>query len=221
MTNNNEVIASKVWVDTNTRRIYAVIENKTYSCNLDVFKPLQSIRSSLLKDFFTENTADGIISVGWQWPGTGRTTISMDYLENHGKLVDMSNNSMTDYVSLAPNKFADAPMGFDSTAIAPEDAQSVNSTPSLNQTDIAARYDLISPAAIHELAMLRDEGAKKYGEHNHESISVNSHINHAIAHLYNYVEEGNHDELVHAFCRVMFAIEVDIANTEEAFEHGA
>lgn len=77
------------------------------------------------------------------------------------------------------------------------------------QSDIKARFDLIDPGAIAALARVLHEGAKVYGEgdDNWRRIPVNDHLNHAVAHVYKYLEgDTSEDHLPHAFCRLMFAV---------------
>lgn len=56
------------------------------------------------------------------------------------------------------------------------------------------RYDLISPLAIKRLAKHFQNGAIKYGDRNWEQgIPLNSYLDSAIRHLFNYLE-GMRDE---------------------------
>jgi len=56
------------------------------------------------------------------------------------------------------------------------------------------RYDLISPLAIKRLAKHYQNGAVKYGDRNWEKgIPLNSYVDSALRHMYNYLE-GMRDE---------------------------
>lgn len=78
------------------------------------------------------------------------------------------------------------------------------------QSKLDYRFDLIDTKAIFELAKVLDEGAKRYGDNNWRKIHTESHINHAISHLYAYLAGDTQDEhLSHSFCRVMMAIGVE------------
>lgn len=80
------------------------------------------------------------------------------------------------------------------------------------QSDIEARFDLIDPLALRELARVLHEGAKVYGEggDNWRRIPVNDHLNHAVAHVYRFLEgDMSEDHLPHAFCRLMFAVAME------------
>lgn len=74
------------------------------------------------------------------------------------------------------------------------------------QSHIAARYDLIPADVLQKVAGVLAEGAKKYGEDNWKKITVEEHINHAIAHLFLYLQgDTSEAHLLNATCRVMFA----------------
>lgn len=75
------------------------------------------------------------------------------------------------------------------------------------QSRLDYRFDLIDSKAIFALAKVLDEGEKRYGKDNWRKIEAQSHINHAISHLYAHLTGDNQDEhLEHAFCRVMMAV---------------
>lgn len=77
------------------------------------------------------------------------------------------------------------------------------------QSRLSARYDLIDPHALHALAAVLHRGAQVYGEANWRLIEVNSHLNHAIAHIYGYLAGGAQEDLAHAFARLMMAVALD------------
>ncbi len=79
------------------------------------------------------------------------------------------------------------------------------------------RFDLLSPLAMAALAELRDGGAKKYGpwtfRDNGGTVPV--HVNKAMMHIFAYLagdtteKDGRPEEhLLHAFCRLMFAVDI-------------
>lgn len=64
----------------------------------------------------------------------------------------------------------------------------------------SVRYDLITPVGLRRLARTCDEGAKKYSDYNWEKgFPVGDLLNHAVAHLYAYLEgDRSEDHLAHA-----------------------
>lgn len=80
------------------------------------------------------------------------------------------------------------------------------------QSEINVRYDLIPPEVLEKVAQTLHYGAVKYGEKNWENISINDHINHALAHINSFRIDSTHndeDDLIHAICRLMFARYLD------------
>lgn len=83
------------------------------------------------------------------------------------------------------------------------------------QSLLETRYDLVPSSAIHEVAKVLKVGAEKYGADNWRKIPVESHVNHALEHLYKHLEkirQGEGDEtydLAHAATRLLFALAVD------------
>jgi len=78
------------------------------------------------------------------------------------------------------------------------------------QSDIPGRFDLVPPIAIVLAAKVLAEGAEKYGVDNWKLILAEDHINHAIRHLYLWLDEKDSplslNHLTHAMVRVMFAV---------------
>ncbi len=62
------------------------------------------------------------------------------------------------------------------------------------------RFDLITPIGLRRLAETCAEGARKYGEHNWtKGIPASQMLNHAIRHIYLYLEgDTSEDHLAHA-----------------------
>ncbi len=83
------------------------------------------------------------------------------------------------------------------------------------QSKLDTRCDLLDGRAMLVLARVLKEGADKYEPDNWRKISEQSHINHALTHLFNYLigdpdttDQAMEDELAHAFCRLMMAVAV-------------
>jgi hypothetical protein len=75
------------------------------------------------------------------------------------------------------------------------------------QSKLDYRFDLIDPITMFALAKVCSYGADKYGAWNWRRIDVDTHINHALAHIYAYLSRDTQDDhLEHAFCRLMFAL---------------
>lgn len=94
-----------------------------------------------------------------------------------------------------------------------------------SQSDIGARFDLIPPLALTQVAEVLHRGAAKYGENNWRKIDTVDHVNHAIAHLYGWlaaytVEQESEavEELSHAATRLLFALELEALQDEEPYE---
>lgn len=77
------------------------------------------------------------------------------------------------------------------------------------QSYIPYAFHLIDPKAILALAKVLAEGERKYGRDNWRKISTESHLNHALTHIYAHLGGDTQDEhLEHAFCRLMMALGV-------------
>ena len=75
------------------------------------------------------------------------------------------------------------------------------------QTKLPVRLDLVPASALLTTAEVLAEGAEKYGEWNWENIAIPDHINHALTHLYRYLDgDISEKHLAHACCRVLFAL---------------
>lgn len=78
------------------------------------------------------------------------------------------------------------------------------------QTKIAGDYTLLPPLAVKEVAIVLEEGAAKYGVGNWEKLSIDEILNHVYAHLIEYGQEANTDDLSHAACRILMALQLHI-----------
>jgi hypothetical protein len=97
------------------------------------------------------------------------------------------------------------------------------------QSKLSTRFDLVPPAALYEVAKTLDEGAEKYGERNWRKINTTSHLNHALAHVNNYLQmtsavagggvEASSDELIeelaHAATRLLMALEIELVGEDD------
>jgi 5'(3')-deoxyribonucleotidase len=83
------------------------------------------------------------------------------------------------------------------------------------QSRLPYRFDLIDPLTLFRLAEICHTGAVKYGEWNWRRISVEDNLNHALAHIFAHLAgDSQDDHLGHAFCRVMFALSLEITPGE-------
>lgn len=79
------------------------------------------------------------------------------------------------------------------------------------QSHLSERYDLMPAGPMKALAQILAMGAQRYGEDNWHRIPIKDHVNHAIAHLYEYLDgETAEDHLGHAMCRTMFALHLQM-----------
>jgi len=84
------------------------------------------------------------------------------------------------------------------------------------QSATGFRLDLLDPKAIFRLGAVLQEGVDKgYGKNNWMRIICDEHINHALGHIMAHLT-GNREEdhLGHAFCRLMFAVRMQIEEEE-------
>ena len=81
------------------------------------------------------------------------------------------------------------------------------------QSAIPVRMDLIPARELLELGRILKQGGEKYGDWNWLKIEVNDHLNHALHHIYAYLNRDQettqfdeaYTELTHALCRLLFA----------------
>lgn len=95
------------------------------------------------------------------------------------------------------------------------------------QSAIAVRFDLVPAKALAEVAHVLDHGAKKYGVENWRGIETEDNLNHALRHAYAFLASrepyqdgygkpaGEIEELSHAACRIMFALEQAIERKQK------
>ena len=81
-----------------------------------------------------------------------------------------------------------------------------------SQHKILGRYDLLPPKALDLVAAVLEYGAETYGVRNWEKIPPEDHLNHALAHVFTALRHTSKrkqkEELSHAACRVLFALDM-------------
>ncbi len=80
------------------------------------------------------------------------------------------------------------------------------------QSRVNFRFDLLDPYAMFKLAEVAKYGAERYAVDNWRKIDCDTHLNHGIGHIYEYLKNRDIKALSHAFCRLMMAV----ATAEEA-----
>lgn len=81
------------------------------------------------------------------------------------------------------------------------------------QSRLPYRFDLLDSHAMFALAEVLYYGVdiRGYPENNWRSISAESNVNHAMAHIFAWLNGDKQDKhLEHAFCRLMFALGVEL-----------
>lgn len=95
------------------------------------------------------------------------------------------------------------------------------STGAVRSSDKAGvRYDLISPIGLRRIAETYQEGYNKYGAFNWErGMPISDILNHAIAHIYAYLEgkPTGEDDLAHAAWNLIAAMHME--ETHPHLEH--
>jgi hypothetical protein len=76
------------------------------------------------------------------------------------------------------------------------------------QSRIQGRWDLLPFRAMESVTRVLKEGADKYGVDNWRGLSVDEINNHVWAHLATYQQTFDLEELEHAACRVLMALEI-------------
>ena len=86
-------------------------------------------------------------------------------------------------------------------------SETVTNSRGAKQSKLPVRYDLIPPSSIAKVAEVLAEGERKYGQGNWQLIDTSDHLNHALNHIYLFLNSDNsEDHLSHAACRLLFAI---------------
>src|SRR6266496_1003496 len=78
--------------------------------------------------------------------------------------------------------------------------------PTLAQSDLEHRFDLLDGPAMYEMTHILYTGERKYGKDNWRRIPVEDHLNHMIAHAFAYLSgDRTTEHLANIMCRSMFA----------------
>jgi hypothetical protein len=75
------------------------------------------------------------------------------------------------------------------------------------QSYLSEDYTQIPAVALKYVAAVLKVGKEKYGADNQWLIPAKDHLNHAIAHCFEYLDKGQLGDLTHATCRLLFAVE--------------
>lgn len=95
------------------------------------------------------------------------------------------------------------------------DAETVTDKNGAKQSKVPYRADLFPPGAFLAVSRILEEGAKKYGDKNWHPIEANSHLNHALTHIFAYLADDTSDEHAeHAACRIMMFLQRKIWDEE-------
>lgn len=109
------------------------------------------------------------------------------------------------YVYMAPEDYED--WGIKSDSNLSPDAPTIINDKGGKQSELTLRFDLLDTKAMFQLASILHQGAQKYGDNNWRNIPAQDHINHALVHIFAYLQHDTQDDhLGHAFCRLMFAL---------------
>lgn len=78
------------------------------------------------------------------------------------------------------------------------------------QSRIEGRFDLLPALAVKEVAKVLATGADKYGEDNWKGLSIDEINNHTYNHLLGYQQNANTEDLSHAACRALMALQLHL-----------
>ena len=100
--------------------------------------------------------------------------------------------------------------------VPPQEGDTVVEASGSKQAHIAAAFTSMPATATRLVAECLGRGDRVYGKNNHEGITVEDHINHAIAHMYAWIEDkasgmqyphSRELHLVHAVSRALLALD--------------
>lgn len=78
------------------------------------------------------------------------------------------------------------------------------------QSVVEGLFTEIPPLAMFELAKVMEHGAKKYAPKNWHNIPVESHVNHALMHLFAWLAGDRQEKhLTHVLARAAMAVELE------------
>jgi hypothetical protein len=89
-----------------------------------------------------------------------------------------------------------------------EDTTVVTNEHGGSQSHIEGDWTQLPYAALREMAICMKHGAEKYGVRNYRLIPHDEHLNHALRHLVLYCDQRKKDDLVSAFTRLAFALDI-------------
>lgn len=77
---------------------------------------------------------------------------------------------------------------------------------------IGVRYDLVPPAAFRAVGGVFEHGAQKYKPNNWKQVTIESHLNHAINHIYRHLENDKSEKchLANAATRLLMALQLEL-----------
>lgn len=79
------------------------------------------------------------------------------------------------------------------------------------QSYLGRRFDLIPIQPLIAVSEILHRGAEKYGENNWHSIDRDDHLNHALNHIYLFLDgDRSENHLGNAICRLLFAYWADL-----------
>lgn len=94
--------------------------------------------------------------------------------------------------------------------VGPNEPMVVNASGGV-QSKTYYRFDLMDPAAMLALGKLLKTGAEDHGVNNWHYIPTEDHLNKAMIHIVSWLAGNREDDhLVHAFCRLMFAVGIEL-----------
>ena len=88
-----------------------------------------------------------------------------------------------------------------------------DATTGAKQSAVSHRCDLLPPLATLHVAGILHGGSLKYGDWNWFKIPMSDNLNHALVHIFAFLAgDTSDDHLGHAACRMMMALERQLAN---------
>lgn len=91
------------------------------------------------------------------------------------------------------------------------DAPTVVNDVGAKQSRLDVRFDLVPADALFAVAHVLDYGANKYGVDNWKGLSIESILNHMIAHAYAYLSgDFSDDHLEHCATRALMALQLHL-----------
>lgn len=87
------------------------------------------------------------------------------------------------------------------------EAPTVTHANGAKESHVPYAFTSVDPLALLRMAQIQQQGDRKYGPDNWRRIDSESHINHALAHLFAYLAgDESDDHLGHAAVRITFAL---------------